>query len=151
MYSAKHYFKLPRSTNLFIVYCNIVTSHTYSNDISCQRFWNHYGGNQMRHHSSYLPLVKMMLSHRQHYNDVTMGKMASQITSLTIVYSIVYSGRRSKKTPKFRVTGLGNSPVTGEFPAQRASNAENVSIWWRRHNATFPMKQKHFKGYTKLN
>ena len=34
--------------------------------------------------------------------------------------------RRSKKTSKLRVTGLcvGNSPVTGEFPAQRASNAE---------------------------
>ena len=33
---------------------------------------------------------------------------------------------RSKKTSKFRVTGLceGNSPVTGEFPAQRASNTE---------------------------
>ena len=40
---------------------------------------------------------------------------------------------RSKITSKLRVTGLcvGNSPVTGEFPAQRASNAENVSIWWR--------------------
>ena len=25
------------------------------------------------------------------------------------------------------------SPVTGEFPAQRANNAENVSIWWRHH------------------
>ena len=43
--------------------------------------------------------------------------------------------RRSKKTPKPRVTGLfeGNSPATGEFPAQRASNAENDSIWWRHH------------------
>ena len=43
--------------------------------------------------------------------------------------------RRSKKTSKLRVTGLcvGNSPVTGEFPAQRASNAGNVSIWWRHH------------------
>ena len=42
-------------------------------------------------------------------------------------------GRRSRKTSKIRVTGLfaGNSPVTGEFPAQMASNAENVSIWWR--------------------
>ena len=41
--------------------------------------------------------------------------------------------RRSKKTSKLRVTGLcaGNSPGTGEFPAQMASNAENVSIWWR--------------------
>ena len=36
--------------------------------------------------------------------------------------------RRSKKTSKLRVTGLcaGNSPGTGEFPAQMASNAENV-------------------------
>ena len=43
--------------------------------------------------------------------------------------------RRSKKTSKPRVTGLceGNSPVTGEFPAQSASNAGNVSIWWRHH------------------
>ena len=43
--------------------------------------------------------------------------------------------RRSKKTSKLRVTRLcaGNSPATGEFPAQMASNAENVSIWWRHH------------------
>ena len=43
--------------------------------------------------------------------------------------------RRSKKTSKLRVTGLcaGNSPVTGEFPAHMASNAESVSIWWRHH------------------
>ena len=36
--------------------------------------------------------------------------------------------RRSKKTPKLRVTGLwvGNSPRTGEFPAQMVSNAENA-------------------------
>ena len=42
-------------------------------------------------------------------------------------------GCRSKKTSKLRVTGLcvGNSPVTGEFPAQMASNAKNVPIWWR--------------------
>ena len=47
--------------------------------------------------------------------------------------------RISKKTPKLRVTGLcaGNSPGTGEFPAQMASNAENVSIWWRHHEV-FP-------------
>ena len=44
-------------------------------------------------------------------------------------------GRRSKKTSKLRVTGLcaGNSPGTGEFPAQMASYAENVSIWWRHY------------------
>ena len=43
--------------------------------------------------------------------------------------------RKSKKISKFRVTGLyeGNSPMVGEFPAKRASNAKNVSIWWRYH------------------
>ena len=41
----------------------------------------------------------------------------------------------TKKASKLRVTGLcaGNSPGTGEFPAQMASNAENVSIKWRHH------------------
>ena len=43
--------------------------------------------------------------------------------------------RRPKRTSKLRVTGLcaGNSPVTEEFLAQMANNAENVSIWWRHH------------------
>ena len=52
-----------------------------------------------------------------HYGDVIMGAIASQITSLTIV---------SNKTSKLRVTGLcaGNSPGTGEFSAQMASYAE---------------------------
>ena len=42
---------------------------------------------------------------------------------------------RSNKTSKLRVTGLceGNSPGTGEFPEQRASNAEKVFIRWRHH------------------
>ena len=43
--------------------------------------------------------------------------------------------RRSNKTSKLRVTGLcaGDSPKTGEFPTQMASNAENISIWWWNH------------------
>ena len=47
--------------------------------------------------------------------------------------------RRWKTTSKLRITGLceGNSPVTSEFPAQMASNAENVSIWWRHHVILF--------------
>ena len=40
-----------------------------------------------------------------------------------------------QKTSKIRVTGLceGTSPVTSDVHAQRASNAENASIWWRYH------------------
>ena len=46
-----------------------------------------------------------------------------------------FSQAQIKETSKLRVTGLceGNSPVTGEFPAQTAINAVNVSIWWRHH------------------
>ena len=33
----------------------------------------------------------------KHYNDVIMGAMMSQITSLTIVYSTVYSGANQRK------------------------------------------------------
>ena len=79
----------------------------------------------------------MWYTPNNHYNDLIMSTMASQITSLTIVYSSVLFRRRSKKTSKLRVTGLceGNSSVTGEFPAQRASKAENVSIRWRHHIA----------------
>ena len=71
-----------------------------------------------------------------YYSDVIMSEMASQITSVYSVYSTVFR-RRSKKISKLRVTGLceGNSPVIGEFPSQKASNAENVSIWWCHHGS----------------
>ena len=53
--------------------------------------------------------------------------------------------RKSKKTSKLRVTGLcaGNSPGTGEFPAQMASYAENVSIWWRLHVLDWLVSEDH--------
>ena len=61
-----------------------------------------------------------------------MGAMAPQITSLTI-QSFIQA--QIKENIKVRVTSLWawNSPVIGEFPAQLAINAENVSIWWRHH------------------
>ena len=50
------------------------------------------------------------ISVKSHYSGVIMSTMAFRITGISIV---------------------GKSLVTGDFPAQRASNAENVSIWWR--------------------
>ena len=81
-----------------------------------------------------------------HYNDVMMSAMASQITILTIVYS----RRRSKVTSRLLVTGFceGNSPMTGEFPAQRASNAEKVSIWWRYRARAVVHPKQHSKKDT---
>ena len=78
-----------------------------------------------------------------YYSDVVMGAMASCLCiwpicgwgvsnhrRLDCLLNCLFM-RRSKKTAKFRVTTPweGISPVTGEFLSQRASNAENVSIW----------------------
>ena len=40
---------------------------------------------------------------------------------------------KKHQSPALLALCEGNSPVTGEFPAQRASNAEKASIWWRHH------------------
>ena len=65
-----------------------------------------------------------------------MSPMASQITSHGIVYITVYSGADKKNhqsSASLAFVRAESSPGTGEFPAQKASNAENVSIWWRNH------------------
>ena len=68
-----------------------------------------------------------------HYNDVIMSAIASQITSLTIVYPTVYSG--------------ADWPLCGEFTGDRwpASNAEHFTIWWR-HTVFSP--NVHWRGNT---
>ena len=59
----------------------------------------------------------------------------------------LFRRRSKKKKLSFRVTSLcaGNSPVTVEFPAQRARNADNVSIWWRHHGTLW--RAGTFLGY----
>ena len=79
-----------------------------------------------------------------------MGAIASQITSLVIVYSTVYWGTYQKK---YEISAslafcAGISPLTCEFPAQMASDAEKVSIWWRHHGhdaiGLFPFPRVRF-------
>ena len=55
---------------------------------------------------------------------------ASRVFTQTLVQAQI------KEKSKLGVTGLceANSPGAGEFPAQRASNAENVPISWRHHD-----------------
>ena len=61
-----------------------------------------------------------------HYNDVIMGAMASQITSLTIVYSTVYSGADQRKHQNLVslafVRGIHQSPVNSphKWPVTRS-------------------------------
>ena len=72
---------------------------------------------------------------QHHYDDVRMGAIASQITSLAIVYSAFYSGVDQRKhQSSASLAFVWEFTGTGEFPAQRASYVENVSIWWRHHD-----------------
>ena len=86
---------------------------------------NNREAGDLRRHQAHCDVIVMK---GKHYNDTIMSAMASRITSLTIIYPTFFIRRRSRKTSMLRVTGLceGNSPVTSEFPMQRASNAENV-------------------------
>ena len=104
--------------------------------------------------------LHMWICRLDYVNTISCSRPSSQFISLQMCFSKVLSlrwrhngcdsisnhqphhcllnrlfRRRSKKTSKLRVTGLcaGNSPGTGELPAQMASYAENVSIWWRHH------------------
>ena len=84
-----------------------------------------------------------------HYNNVMMIVMASQITSLAIVYSTIYSGVDQRKHHSSASLAFvrGNSSVTGDFPAQMASKAENISIWWCHHDLNCTaIKVKGYSG-----
>ena len=86
--------------------------------------------------SSSLPVGRWSLSNdctfSVHYSDVITSTVASQITGVSIVCSIVCSD--ADQTSKLRVTGPLCGESTGDrIPLTKASNAENVSIWWRHH------------------
>ena len=64
-------------------------------------------------------LTAKMIPNCFHYNDVIMGAIASQITSLTIVYSTVYLGadqRKHQSSASLAFVGIHRWPVN--FPLQ---------------------------------
>ena len=70
-----------------------------------------------------------------------MNAMASHFTPSQLLFQ-QFDQDNNKETLKIHIIGhsvggLHWLPVTGEFPTQRASYAENVSIWWRHHELTW--------------
>ena len=62
---------------------------------------------------------------RVHYSDVTMTNKSPQITYPQLfVQPFVWANIKETSKPALLVLCEENSPVTGEFPSQRASNAE---------------------------
>ena len=79
--------------------------------------------------SLHLPRCRALrLRHNERYGVPNQRRLDGLLNRL--------SKRRSKKTSKLRGTGFceGNSSVTGEFPSQRTSIAENVSFQSRYHD-----------------
>ena len=112
------------SRSVFVVQCWVVCNaeHTLMNTLFKQQNCAHKGMKSQWHHNE-----RDGVSNHQPY-DCLLGRLFRH---------------RSKKTSKLRLTGLceGDSPVTDEFPAQRASNVENISIWWRHHEFWLDSKQ----------
>ena len=80
-----------------------------------------------------------LLTKASHYNDIIMGVMASQITSLTIVYSTVYSGGNQRKHQSFAtlafVRGIHRWPVNSphKWPVMReVFPFDDVIMWCRK-------------------
>ena len=67
-----------------------------------------------------------------------MSAMASQITGVSTVYSTVFQAqiKENIKAPHHWPMWGESTGDRGGFPSQMASNAENVSIWWRHHVET---------------
>ena len=90
-----------------------------------------------------------------HYNDVVMGTIASQMTSLTIVYSTVYSDADQRKHQSSAslafVRGIHRGPVNSphKWPVtgkhlMTSSCAICDSIWYATGTCTIIMKLCYF-------
>ena len=89
-------------------------------------------------------LLKIYGKVNNHYSDAIMSGMASQITSVSIVYLNVNLGgdqRKHQSSTSLAFLCEGNPLVISGLPSQRASNMEKISIWWRHHDNIFMFKQ----------
>ena len=120
-YNDFHKCHTPNSTVLSTFHCNVANIHGWCNSLTELALrWRHNGRDSVSNHQHHHCLLNRLFR------------------------------RRSKQTSKLRVTGLWvrNSPGSGEFPAQMASNAESASIWWRHHGKSFDISQGNQLGYT---
>ena len=115
----------PRCLNINSPHCChfVRDIHLWTPVTKCQRCGERFHG------------ITLYQDYLRHYSNVRMSVMPSQITGVSMVYWAVYSGADKKKHQSFAslafVRGIHRWPVN--FPHKRASNAENVSIWWRHH------------------
>ena len=80
-----------------------------------------------------------------------MGTIASQITASPLLTQPFIRVQIKENIIAPRHWPLCRKSLgTGEFPAQTASNAENVSIWWRHHESHFRLPNVFHVIYSKI-
>ena len=93
--------------------------------IERRRFINPYTTHMLKCHFQFFAcfvcsfFMSSLSSNRRHYGNVIMDTMASQLTSLTIVYSTVYSGADQRKHQSSAslafVWGIHRGPVNSPY------------------------------------
>ena len=68
-----------------------------------------------------------------------------------IILFILKADQRKYQSSASLALCAGNSPGTGEFPAQMASYAENVTIWRRYHGIHIHVKVRGYIRFTYTN
>ena len=123
-------------------------NHTKKTPYQCFSEWN-----RLRRHHANASMSSLRHEDIQsmHYCDVIMGKIASQITSLTIVYSAVYSGTDQRKHQSSAslafVRGIHRGPVNSphKWPVTRKmfpfDDVIMVSIKWSDQWDIKPVRQ----------
>ena len=103
----------------------------------------------------------MLMTFCEHYNDIIMSTMASQITSLTIVYSTVYSGgdqrqnqscaslafapgiHRCPSLSNFKAISWFKLPIFENFVTSRELTIRRPVLYWKDSCIIFCCLQHH--------
>ena len=118
---------------IWFIFCNIVpdNSHALAQGHQCwvcsHAFAVVYGFTKTHNSSPYNFGIR--------YSDVKMSAMASQITSITILYWTVYMGTDQRKRQSFAsltsVRGILRWPVNS--PQKGPAKQKMFPFWWLRH------------------
>ena len=89
----------------------------------------------------------------KHYSDVITSTMASPIIGISIICTPFCSGadQRKYQSSASLAFGKGIHRWLVFFPTQRASNAENVSIWWRHHGIAINAPHSHNPQHNEIS
>ena len=114
-------------------------------------FWKFWQEHMLQHWTcTYTSIMTMGCSN--HYYDVIMGPIASQITSLTIVYSIVYSDTDQRKHQSSAslafVRGIHRGPVNSphKWPVTRKMFPFDDIIMYGENTDVEVILQMHFSN-----